>query len=192
MEIPVQVSFRHIEYSAAVATAIRKRAAKLEKFFNRIIAMRVVIEPSGRRQRQGRLYHLRIDMTVPGGEIVVRRDPSLRQSHENIYVAIRDAFDVARRQLEDYVRIHFHGKQKHRELPMHGVVKHILADGEGGFLLTQDGRDIFFHRNSVLNDGFDRLKTGDEVRFSEEMGDKGPQATTVERVGKEGHHLLAA
>ncbi len=62
----------------------------------------------------------------------------------------------------------------------------IDADGGFGFIETPDGREIYFHRNSVLNDGFPRLDVGTRVTFAEEMGEKGPQATTVHIAGKHG------
>lgn len=188
MQAPVQVSFRHLGYSPFIASAVRKRAKRLEKFYPRITSMRVMIEPSQGRRKQGNLYHLRIDITVPGREIVVRRDPSERHAHEDIYVAIRDAFDAARRQLEDHVRIHYRKKQRHHEEPMHAKVLRIFPGEDYGFLQSEDGREIYFHKNSVLNQGFDQLQIGEEVRFVEEPGEKGPQATTVDRVGKEGRH----
>ena len=192
MQIPLQVSFRHLGYSPFIASAVRKKAKKLELFYPRITSIRVIIEPSERRHRQGNLYHIRIDITLPGHEIVVRRDPSKNHAHEDIYVAIRDAFNAARRQLQDQVRIHFRQKQRHHETPMHAKVIRIFPNEECGFLQSQDGREIYFHKNSVLNQEFDKLQLGEEVRFVEEQGDKGPQASSVDRIGKEGRHIKIA
>ena len=105
MELPLQISFRGMSKSPATETLIRERAAKLERFHDRITACRVVVEAHHRHQHKGRLYHVRIDLTVPGREIVVAREPADDHSHEDIKVAIHDAFDAARRQLEDYVRV---------------------------------------------------------------------------------------
>jgi cold shock CspA family protein len=98
-------------------------------------------------------------------------------------VAVRDAFDVARRQLEDFVR-HQRGDVKSHETPPHARVSKLFPEGGYGFLETPDGREIYFHRNSVLHEGFNRLKINSEVRFSEEMGEKGPQASSVTLIGK--------
>ena len=119
-----------------------------------------------------------IDMTVPGTELVVKRE-----SHEDIYVAIRDAFDAARRQLEDYAR-HQRGDVKTHESSPHARVSKLFREEGYGFLETPDGREIYFHRNSVLNGGFDPLEIGMEVRFAEEPGDEGPQASTVKLIAK--------
>jgi ribosomal subunit interface protein len=192
MATSVQVSFRHLDYSPFIATAVRKKAARLQKFYPRITSLRVMIEPSMRRRQQGDLFHIRIDMTVPGKEIVVKRDPSAHHAHEDVYVAIRDAFDAARRQLEDYVRINFRGRQRQRVGPMHARVIRVIPNEECGFLQAEDGREIYFHKNSVLNGDFDRLEPGAEVRFAEEEGEEGPQASSVARIGKEGRHRKAA
>jgi ribosomal subunit interface protein len=99
----LQITFRNIDRSAAVEEKIRERARELEQFFDRVVSCRVVIEAPQRR-RHGNLFHLRVDLKVPGKEIVVKRDPPERHVHEDIYVAIRDSFDAVRRQLEDHAR----------------------------------------------------------------------------------------
>jgi len=104
MQLPLQITFRHMEPSPAVEAHIRERAEALDRFYSRIMGCRVVVEASAHRQRQGNLYHVRVDLTVPGREIVVKRDPPEHHAHEDILVAVRDAFDATRRQLEDYVR----------------------------------------------------------------------------------------
>jgi ribosomal subunit interface protein len=105
MQLPLQITFRKMGTSPSVEAHIRERAEALERHFDRITACRVVVEQSGRRQRKGKLYHIRIDLTVPGREIVVKRDPPEDHAHEDILVAVRDAFDAARRQLEDHARV---------------------------------------------------------------------------------------
>ncbi len=112
MQMPLQISFRHMAHSNALAFEIEKKALKLETFCPRITSMNVVIEPTTRRHQQGNLFHVRIDLTLPGREIVVGSDPSLNQAHEDAHVAIRDAFKAARRQIEDYVRIRFRKRRQ--------------------------------------------------------------------------------
>ncbi|HZP42154.1 MAG TPA: HPF/RaiA family ribosome-associated protein [Candidatus Binatia bacterium] len=178
MQIPLQVTFRNMPRSPAVEAAVRERADKLEEFHGRVTGCRVVIEAPHRRHRQGTLYHVRVDLTVPGREIVVSREPAAHHAHEDVYVAIRDAFDAARRQLEDHVREQ-RGATKLHEPPPHGVVAKLFPEKGYGFIQTADGREVYFNRNSVVDAEFDRLKVGDAVRFSEEPGVEGPQATTV-------------
>jgi len=101
MQIPLQITFRDMDPSPAIDERIRQQAMKLEQFHERISGCRVVVEASHRRHRKGKIYHVRIDLTVPGAELVISRDRELDHAHEDVYVAIRDAFDAARRQLAD-------------------------------------------------------------------------------------------
>ena len=186
MQIPLQITFRDMEQSDAIEKAVREKAEKLEQFAE-IMSCRVVVKMINKHQHKGTLYQVSIDLTVPGGEIVVSRDHGIDHSHEDIYVAIRDSFDAARRQLQDHHRIS-HQKVKAHEVPPHGRVSEI-STGEGyGRIETPDGRSIYFHQNSVLNEEFSQLEVGSEVRFAEEQGEQGPQASSVQRVGK--HHIV--
>ncbi len=182
METPLEITFRNVPASPAIEADIREKAAKLEEFFGRITSARVVLETPHRQHRQGALYHVRIDLRVPGREIVVSRDPAKHHAHEDAYVAIRDAFDDAKRQLEDYAR-EMRGTVKAHEPAAEGHVVRIDPQGGFGFIETSDGREVYFHRHSLLDGDFGRLGVGDEVRFSEEAGESGPQASTVHRAG---------
>lgn len=183
IKLPLQVTFRNMPPSKAVEAAIREKAAKLELFYGRLMSCRVVVESPHRHHHKGKLYHLRIDMTVPGGELVVNREPDKRASHKDIYVAIRDAFGAARRKLQDYARRR-RGVVKVHQATRHARVSKLFPEEEFGFLETPDGREIYFHRNSVLEPGFGHIEVGAEVYFAEEEGEKGPQASTVKLVGK--------
>jgi ribosomal subunit interface protein len=188
MQAPLQITFRHMDSSEAVAARIRERAGELERFSDRIISCRVVVECRHPRRRQGNLFRIRVDLKIPGREIAVGRDPAAHHSHEDVYVAIRDAFDAARRVLEDHVRER-RGEVKLHAVPEHGRIARLLPEQNGGFILSADGNEIYFHRNSVANSGFDKLAVGDEVRFVAQHSEsaEGPQASTVVPLGK--HHL---
>jgi ribosomal subunit interface protein len=187
MQLPLQIAYRGVEASATLEDHIRRKAALLERFSQHVTGCRVVLETPHRRHRQGKMFHVRIDLTVPGDELLVTREPSAHHAHEDAHVAIRDAFDAAVRQLEDYVRRRRQDVKTH-EVPCHGTVSRLVPNDDHGFIATPDGRDIYFHRNSVVDGGgFDALRVGSEVRFTEERGDEGPQATTVHPIGK--HHV---
>lgn len=98
MQAPLQITIRGIAPSEALESRIRGKAEKLEKFFDHITSCRVMVEEPHRHHHQGKQYNVRVDISVPGHEIVVNRD-----HHEDVYVALRDAFNAAKRQLEDYV-----------------------------------------------------------------------------------------
>ncbi len=183
MQIPLQISFRDVDPSEAVESKIRERAAKLDRYYERIMSCRVVVEAPHRRHHQGRLYHVRVDLTVPQGELVVSREPVENHAHEDVYVAIRDAFDAAQRRLADYARRQ-RGDVKMREAPPTDRVSKLFPTEGYGFIATSDGREVYFHRNSVLNDAFGRLEVGCEVQYVEEQGEKGPQASTVRLMNK--------
>ncbi len=185
MQKPLKIIFRHMDSSPALEAAVRERAAKLEKFCDEIIGCQVMIEAPHQHHHQGNLYHFRIDLTVPGKEIVVKRSPDDQHAHEDAFVALRDAFDSVRRQLEDYVRIR-RGKVKTHDVPAHGRVSCLMPEQDYGRLATPDGREIYFHRNSLIDAEFDDLAIGTELRFVEETGERGPQASSVFVIGK--HH----
>lgn len=185
MQLPLQITFRNMDSSPAVEARVRERAEKLDQYFDHIMSCRVVIEAPHKHHHQGNLFHVRIDVTVPGKELVVSREPNKHQAHEDAYVVIRDAFDAMRRQLEDYAR-KLKGKVKTHETPPHGRIGRLQSAEDYGIIVTADGREVYFHRNSLVGADFDQLSPGEEVRFVEEQGEQGPQATTVRLVGK--HH----
>ncbi len=192
MQIPVEITFKEMEGSNAVEARIRELAGKLERFYDRVVRCDVMVETPHRHQHKGRQYHVRVRLTVPGGEIVASHDPGPDEAHEDIYVALRDAFAAARRQLEDHARKSLkrgEGAPKPRSGADHGRISFLDVEKEWGWIEPDDGRRIYFHRNSVLG-GVDNLNVGDEVRFTEEQGDEGPQASTVSPIGNNGRHEM--
>lgn len=187
MQSPLQITFREMEPSVAIEEKIREKAAKLEQYFPEIIGCHVRIGALHRHHHQGKVYHVGVDIKVPNDEIVVSREPELNHAHEDVYVAIRDSFDKARRQLEDYGRRQ-RGQTKTHEMPLHGRISEIHPSQGYGRLETGDGREVYFHKNSVIHGDFEKLRVGSEVRFAEEKGEKGLQASNVIPIGK--HHLL--
>lgn len=187
MQQPLQITFRDIPQSDSVEEVIREKAAKLEQFFEKIMSCRVTIESPHSHHHQGRLYHVTVDITVPGAELVASRSSDKNHAHEDVYVAIRDAFAAAKRQLQEYKR-KLKNKVKTHEAPLHGQVSELVDDQGYGRIQSSDGRDIYFHRNSLVRGEYGELQVGSEVRFVEESGDEGPQASTVHVIGK--HHIV--
>jgi ribosome-associated translation inhibitor RaiA/cold shock CspA family protein len=171
MQRPLQITARDFTLSGAVEAEIREKAAALDHYYDRITACDIAVRAPVDHHRKGGPFDVRIRLAVPGKELVVTR-----QTEEDLQVAIREAFDAIRRQLEDYVRA-LRGDVKEHDGPPQARVSKLLQDF--GFLETPDGREIYFHRNSVLNNGFEKLSVGTHVRFAEEHGDQGPQASTV-------------
>jgi cold shock CspA family protein/ribosome-associated translation inhibitor RaiA len=195
MLLPVQVTFRNIDNPAGLEEIVQKEAANLDRFYDRISSCRVVVERP-QRAPSSTIYHVRIDLTLPNGELVVKHTPTLHGStqdlkegkskreaksvleHKNPQRAIREAFQEMRRRLQDYSRRQV-GFVKNLEKLAEGTVKEVFPDEGYGFLETTDGRQIYFNQASVLDRHFDRLRVGTRVRCAEEMGNKGPQASTV-------------
>ncbi len=187
MHTSLQITFRNFDRSPAVEDKIRERASRLERFFGDIMSCRVAVELLHKHHHQGNHYHVRIDVTVPGDELIASREPDEHNAYTDVYVAIRDAFDTMERLLEDYVRRMRREVKAHTPFP-HGRVAELHRADEYGRIETSDGRLVYFHRNSVVDGDFDDLAVGSEVRFVEEAGDRGPQASTVHVIGK--HHIV--
>lgn len=179
MQIPLQITFKNMETNEVIESEIRKRAKKLDKFFDHIMSCRVVVDLPHKRKVRGNQYDIRIDITVPGSEIAVTKSsPDPDATHKDPHMAIKDAFSAAARQLEDFSR-RIRGDVKTHEAQPEGMITELNVEEGFGRLSTPDGRSIYFHKNSVLDKDFSELETGMAVRFSEEPGDKGPQASTV-------------
>ena len=131
MQIPLQVSFHQLDRSEALEGLIKEKALMIEKQFPRITSMRVLIELATHRHHKGNLYHVRIDLTLPGAEIVVGRNHSDEHAHEDPYTAVRDSFKAAKRQLDDFVQIHFKKKRGDREFLIETEPKPAANDSMG-------------------------------------------------------------
>lgn len=179
MQIPLQVTFHGIPSSDAVEAAIRAKVDKLGQFSTHVMSCRVVVENVNRHSRQGRLFNVRIDINLAGRELVVNRD-----QNEDLYVVLRDAFDAARRLVEDEER-RLRGNVKNHEPLIRGRIVRLFDEGYG-FIETPDGREFYFSRENVVDPAFLKLAVGDEVQFLEEFAADGRQAKRVS-VGK--HHI---
>lgn len=115
MQLPLQVTFRNLGHSDAIETKIRERAEKLQRYCDEIIGCRVIIDAQHKHHRHGNHYHVRVDITVPDSELVANREPDENHAYTDVYVAIRDAFDSIRRQLEDY------GQRRSRQVKTHAT-----------------------------------------------------------------------
>lgn len=184
MQIEPEISFQNVEHSDAVEQNIRERIAQLEQFHPRIVTCRVVVDAPHKDKVKGYLYQLRIDMSVPGDDLSVSRDAGLNHAHEDIYVAIRDAFDAARRLLEDRSRkMDAYRTKRHPEIH-HGSVVRLFGDEGYGFIEAEDGHEVYFQRDGLTGDFWNRLEVGSYLRFKEMDGDKGLYAISVTLMDK--------
>jgi cold shock CspA family protein len=184
MQAPIEIAFQHCEPSEEIRAEIAKQAKRLEKFSHRITSCHVVVAGPQTRHRQGDLFQIDLRIAMPEHkDVVVTRTRGEAPEREHPLVAIRGAFDAAVRQIEDAVR-DMRGEVKEHAAETHGRVTKFLAGEDCGFIETTDGHEIYFHRNAVVGGAFDHLTVGSEVRFVEEKGVKGAQASTVHLIGK--------
>ena len=190
MAKPVDIVFRNTERSVAVEETVRERAQGLTRAYDRLMSCRVVIEKLGRNQPKGSQFRARIDLKLPGQMLVVGRAQASSPAYDDAYQAVRQAFDAAERRLLTFARRR-RGEVKTHEPPPHGRVAKLFPTEGYGFIQMADGQEVYFHRNAVVGEGFDRLEVGAEVRVSVHDGesDKGAQAGSVRPVGR--HHIVA-
>ncbi|MBE0611562.1 MAG: HPF/RaiA family ribosome-associated protein [Dehalococcoidia bacterium] len=173
--LPYEIIDNGVLESPEANAYLLERIERLRRFYPRITSCRVVLEAPQNHHRKGGPYQVNIHADVPGGVARVTR-----QQADDLHVAIAQAFDAAQRQLEDHARVQ-RGQVSPTVRPARGRVARLFPEESYGFLTAQDGHEVYFHRNSVLAGEFDLLQVGDEVKFTEEPGEKGPQASSLER-----------
>lgn len=186
MQSPVQIQFKNMDTSEAVEAAIRKWVDKLDRAYPDIISCRVCIEAPSKKKQHGGLYDTRIDIKLPGKDVVVNRNPDLHHSYVDAYVSIRDAFKSAQRQLEAVVK-RGQEKVKTHEIADHGRIVSLNPENDCGWIESSEGTEVYFHRNSILTGDFDDLSIGTEVRYCEHEDSEEPRASSVRVIGK--HHI---
>lgn len=184
MDVPPQITFRGISSSDALRSLIEDKIEGLAKAHERINSCRVAVEKPHEHQESGNPYRVRVAVTVPPGKELVGTAGQLDNDlNDELRTVVIDAFDAVRRQLVELAERQ-RGRVKHRDHP-EGLVTKLFGDEGYGFLRSVDeGREIYFHRNSVVGEEFDRLEVGARVRFVETEGREGPQASTVKIIGK--------
>ncbi|EWY42701.1 30S ribosomal protein S30 [Skermanella stibiiresistens SB22] len=191
MEVPLEIAFHNLDSSASLEARVRERVAKLEKLFPRLIACRVVIEAPHKQHQKGNIGRVRIEMSVPGNDLVVSKEPNRARekfADPDILAVMKDAFDTAERMLKDH-KGKISNDTKTHDTPMPGHIMRINARSDFGFLRSAEGTQLWFHRNSVMNEDLENFSEGDPVHYVEVMGETGPQASKVWRVTSEHQHV---
>lgn len=182
MDRPLEIAFHNISSSESLEALIREKFARLEKRFPRLVGARVSVEALHRQHRAGNIYECHVVLSVPGRDLAVTHEPHRAKeeyAHPDVRVSIREAFETAERMLLDF-------KDQLREdtsdptgSAVAGQVALIEPGADHGFILTNTGSQLYFHRDSVTNADFANLKPGQEVHYVEEEGDTGPVATKI-------------
>ena len=186
MDIPLEIAFRSIGPSAEVEALIGQRVARLEKLYPHIIGCRVSVEMLHKQHLHGNVPEVHIALRVPGHDIAISREPHKakeRRAAINVHTSVKDAFRAAEKRLKDFKQQQY-GEVKAKEMPIQGIIAQLLAEKDYGFITTGNGEELYFHRNSVADGGFDNLQEGDTVQYSVAMGDKGPSAGRVWRTAE--------
>ncbi|MDN5001240.1 HPF/RaiA family ribosome-associated protein [Bradyrhizobium sp. GCM10027634] len=178
MQTPARIEFENLAPTSALQTAIDQHISDLEKRYGRATAGRVIVRGPGDRHKTGGQYQVSIRLALPEGrEVDVGRTPKEDERYADLTFAVDDAFKRARRQLQDQARLMSGQTKVHEGQPV-GTVLRIDPSGEFGFLAAADGHEIYFNCHSVLENRAN-IAVGARVCYHEEMGEKGPQASTV-------------
>ena len=181
MNTNLEIAFHNMDTSETLHAYITERAEKLERMYDRVVGIRVAVEKQHRQHRTGNLFDVHIELMVPGQDIIVSRKPA--KAHEkyanpDARTSVRDAFDSAERQLIEY-KAKQRGDVKPHDAEEPGYITEV--NGDHGFLRTNTGTQLYFHRNSCINVTLEDLHQGDPVKYVETVGDTGPTASKVWR-----------
>lgn len=180
MQVPLELSFRNLRRDPHLVALVEEKVDKLEQVCDYLTSCRVAIEQPQTHQTVGSAYRVRVNVQLPPGhEVVVSREPGQGQMHEPAETVIRRAFETARRRVAEIAERQRGEIKSHPEQQAQALVSQIYPEKDYGFIRTAEGREIYFHRNSLLNEEFDTLRLGTPVAFAEVQAEEGPQASTV-------------
>jgi cold shock CspA family protein/ribosome-associated translation inhibitor RaiA len=190
MQLPLNISYRNVAKDEAIDGLIRDKASKLDEVCDHIMGCHVAVEKTHENPDSGSPFRVRIDLTVPPShELAVTKNPVKGVQYQPLEAVIRSAFEAARRQLMELNDRQQDQVKSHPQQEMRAIVVRLFPEEGYGFLKTVDGREIYFHQGSVLNDDFERLEIGTGVRFFAHQHSDLPEASTVQIVSKPGAHV---
>ena len=192
MQITPEVIFKDVDRSPWVEEYVAERCAHLEKFSQEITRCHVTISQEAASHRKGNRYGVMVEVRLPKHhDLAVKKQKQILDMQTQLPAVINEAFGALEKQLKKTVAMR-RGEDQVRggagaDGQPHGMIEKLFGDQGYGFIRTvEDDRQFYFHRNSVLHDDFERLTIGTEVRFTPELGDKGPQASSVQVVARMG------
>jgi ribosomal subunit interface protein len=188
MQVPLQIRFHNLDSSEAIEARVRERVARLQRFCGDIIACRVAIEAPHKQPHRSSMG-ITVDISVPGKEIVVKREQRHHESRDDAYQVIGVAFDAAERQLEEHSRV-ARREVKNHEGPVYARIARLYPEQSYGFIETPGRLAVYFHRVVVEDGAFDQLDVGSEILYTlaDDEGPMGPQASRVRLV--RGRHSI--
>lgn len=180
MEAPLELSFVNLDPSDAAEQQIRERVDKLERIFGRVTSCHVFVEAPHKAHRKGNRFEVRVELRVPGTELAVNNKPGDVKAHEDLSIAVRDAFNAMERQLRRWKQ-KMSGEVKAHDGQLQGRIAEIDHERGFGQIAAGDGRLVYFHKNSVVGGDFADLVESDPVELvvQSDESEIGPQASTV-------------
>ena len=194
MDTNLEIAYHGIEPTPDVDAYIRERCDKLGRYYDGLIGVRVAVEAQHRQHQTGNVFDVHIELMVPGKDLVVSRQPKKakeKYANPDVRTSVRDAFEVAERQLVEYKQ-KLRGDVKAHDAEEPGRVSQLYPAEDHGFIMTSTGSQLYFHRNSCIDVDFEDLKAGEPVKYVETMGDTGPTASKVWRVAGADNELHRA
>lgn len=182
-----EIVFHGVDRTEWVENYIADRLRKLERFAQGITRCHVALKQEQGSHRKGNVYSVTVEVHIPPQhDLAATKQKEILDMPSQLPAVINTAFGAIERQVKKTAELRRHEQKVHMaDGQSHAVVEKLFVVEGYGFLRTVDeNRQIYFHRNSVLNDDFERLAVGTEVRFSEEEGEEGPQASSLHIVGK--------
>ncbi len=187
MQVPLETAFRNVPRTPDLEELILQKVDKLEELTDALTSGEVVVERPHESKQTGNPYRVRLTFNMPPGHrLTVERESIPQEDEQPLAAVIREAFEALHRQLKELVQRQRGEVKSHPDQEAGAIVDELVRNEGYGFLRTVDGRRIYFHENAVFQDEFERLTVGTGVRFVEELGEKGPQATVVQIVDKPG------
>lgn len=187
MQTTPEVIFKDVDRSPWVEEYVAERIAHLEKFSQEITSCHVTLSQEASSHRKGNRYSVMVEVRLPKHhDLAVKKQKQIVDMQNQLPAVINEAFGAIEKQLKKTAELRRHEEKVHTSNGQpHGTVEKVFGDEGYGFIRTvEDDRQFYFHRNSVLHDDFERLTIGTEVRFTPELGDKGPQASSVQVVAR--------
>jgi cold shock CspA family protein/ribosome-associated translation inhibitor RaiA len=187
MQKPLELNYHDLPRSEWSEQLIRERVERLERYRDDIVSCTVIVSQPHKHQHSGNPYRVSIEVHLPRNRrLIVNEEPAVVEQESNLRTVIEAAFSAMERRLRSAGEVRRHDAARPADGPPQGLVVRLFPEEGYGFLRTPSGEEHYFHRNSVLHDDFTRLAVGTEVRFERELGDDGPQASSVQIVNKPG------
>lgn len=183
METDLELYFKNMDASPYVSDLVRERVGKLERIYDRITSCHVYVNAPHRQHRKGNRFEITIETRVPGTELVVNSNPGDINQHDDVRIAVRDAFNAMERQLKKW-KNKISADTKTHTGPLQGRIAEIDHERGFGQIIATDGQLVYFHKNSVVNCDFAELSEKDPVELvvQTEESEIGPQASTVRSI----------